>query len=448
MSRAARAAGIQVGMRRGGALTLSPEVCLVERDPQREAAGVHALAVALMRFSPLVTLAAEATVLVDVGASLRLFGGIRALRRQVAATVSALAVTGRLGLAPTGTGAWLLARRGATALSEPSLRRRIASLPIASLPQARTAAEWLDGIGCLTLGDVLRLPRKGLTRRTDPALLTALDRAVGDYAEGFQWLALPAEFDVRQELPDRTDRADLIVACTEGLVTQLAGWLSAGQYALNALSVLLEHERWPAPIDPTAVTVTFSDPATEPGRILRLVREHIDRTTLPSPVLAVRLRADKVGARAPVSESLFPEPGGTPADHARLIELLVARLGDERLRRPAPVADHSPEVANRWLPFVRVSKPQPSTKHLRRPLWLLDAPVLLNVRDHRPFYGSPLRLISTPECIEAGWWTGQYAARDYFVAEDAAHCCYWIYRERVTVKDDSGPRWFLHGLFG
>lgn len=103
MSRAARAAGVRFNMRRGGVLTLAPDATLCDRDTQREDACLLAAAMALMRFSPQVTIGAEATVLVDVSASLRLFGGVRALRREVRATLDALAVTARLGLAPTGS---------------------------------------------------------------------------------------------------------------------------------------------------------------------------------------------------------------------------------------------------------------------------------------------------------------------------------------------------------
>lgn len=94
MSRAARLAGVRPGMRRGGVLTLSPYATLRERDAQRENACLFAAGVALMRFSPLVTLAAEATVLLEVSGSLRLFGGVRSLRRQVRDTLTALAMTG------------------------------------------------------------------------------------------------------------------------------------------------------------------------------------------------------------------------------------------------------------------------------------------------------------------------------------------------------------------
>ena len=102
---AARAAGIRLGMKRGGVLTLSGDVLMHERDTAREAAAQREVGVALMRFSPDVALAEEATVLVEVGASLRLFGGVREVCRQARAILDALGFTARIGVAPTGQGA-------------------------------------------------------------------------------------------------------------------------------------------------------------------------------------------------------------------------------------------------------------------------------------------------------------------------------------------------------
>ncbi|RZM24583.1 MAG: DNA polymerase Y family protein, partial [Pedobacter sp.] len=83
-----------------------------------------------------------------------------------------------------------------------------------------------------------------------------------------------------------------------------------------------------------------------------------------------------------------------------------------------------------------------------RPTWLLVKPIPLLMRNHRPFYGSPLRMVSGPERVEAGWW-GDTAARDYWIAEGQEHALYWVYRERVAgTGEDQEPRWFLHGLFG
>ena len=86
---------------------------------------------------------------------------------------------------------------------------------------------------------------------------------------------------------------------------------------------------------------------------------------------------------------------------------------------------------------------------LPRPTWMLATPVRLLTRQHRPFYGSPLRVVSPAERIESGWFDGELVTRDYFVAEADDKSYYWIYRERVSSRDaEEGPRWFLHGLFG
>ncbi|WP_460826820.1 Y-family DNA polymerase, partial [Massilia terrae] len=110
VSPAARAAGVLPGMRRGSVLMLMPEARLHERDPARETEALGAVALALLQYTPLVTEGEEATLLMDVGASLRLFGGVRRLCSRIRANLRALGFTGILACAPTARGAWLLAR--------------------------------------------------------------------------------------------------------------------------------------------------------------------------------------------------------------------------------------------------------------------------------------------------------------------------------------------------
>ena len=172
------------------------------------------------------------------------------------------------------------------------------------------------------------------------------------------------------------------------------------------------------------------------------------RIELSAPVIALRLDASNVQSAAPPTDSLFPEPGGSTEDHDRLLELLVARLGEENVLRPAPTSDHRPEVANRWVPVTHNLKQEALPHGLPRPTWLLDKPVRLLMRQHRPFYGSPLRMVSTGERIEAGWFDGELVTRDYFVAQADDQSCYWIYRERASSRHADEDRWFLHGLFG
>jgi protein ImuB len=65
-----------------------------------------------------------------------------------------------------------------------------------------------------------------------------------------------------------------------------------------------------------------------------------------------------------------------------------------------------------------------------RPLWLLE-PKKLKEGGFTPLVG--------PERIESGWWDGDDAKRDYFVARLPDSSLAWIYREE--------GEWYLHGLF-
>ncbi|WP_116136862.1 Y-family DNA polymerase [Trinickia diaoshuihuensis] len=449
---AARAAGIRLGMKRGGVLTLSADVLMFERDAAREAQAAREVGMALMRFSPDVTLAGEATIIVEVGASLRLFGGVRVLCRQARAILDALGFTARIGVAPTGQGAWLLARHGnRRVLRLASLERVLSPLPMLSVPEARPFADWFAGLGCATIADLRRLPRAGLQRRCGEHVLDSLDRAFGTAPELFDWLVLPPTFSARLELPDRIEHADGALYAAHRLIVQLCGWLCAKQLAVTAIVLSLEHERGRQAMAPTLLEIALGEPAWQEAHLLRLLKERLHRIELAAPMIAVRLDASKVEAAAPPAEQLFPEPGGSAQSHARLLELLVARLGEDNVLRPAPTADYRPEVANRWVPLGEHHAKTKGTlpEGLPRPTWMLAAPVRLLTRAHRPFYGSPLRVVSPAERIEAGWFDGELVTRDYFVAEADDKSYYWIYRERVSSRDaDEGPRWFLHGLFG
>lgn len=458
LSPLAREAGIKPGMRRAGALMLAPQARLHERSPELEAQALQAVALALLQYSPLVAQGEEATLLVDAGASLRLFGGVRALCRSIAASLRALGYTGALSCAPTARGAWLLARaptRRGRVLGMDSLARRLDALPCALLPPARPYLDWFEGIGCRTLGQLRHLPRPGLQRRCGAALLDMLDDAHGHSTELFVWLEAPPTFRASLELFDRVEHADALLFGARRLLQQMTGWLCAQQFAVERIQLLLAHERGRVARPPTVIDLALGEAVWRDEHLVRLLKERLAQLVLDAPVIGLSLEALQVQPMAPPSDSLFPEPGGTPQERQRLMELLVARLGSENVLQAAPRADYRPEAANQWLPLPtrpagKSAAPDlpPGLPGMPRPGWLLAQPVALLIREHRPFYGSPLKMVSVAERIEAGWW-GQSQARDYFIAEGLDHAHYWVYRERIAGSgEDAAPRWFLHGLFG
>lgn len=453
MSAQAAASGVRIGMRRGGVRILCPDAILHERNAAREEEALNSIALAMLQYTPEVAFAEEYSLLLDVTASLRAFGGRLALCRLVRASVGVLGFTPRIGMAPTAQGAWLLARYPQSD-SCPAVRRRVVrmesmkrqldALPCMLLPAVRPHHEWLDGIGCHALADLRKLPRAGLQRRSDKSVLEALDRAYGQAPELFEWVQAPKTFSAGLELPDRIEHADAVLFAARRLLLQMTGWLVAQQLAVSRFVLLLQHERGRTAIPPTPIEIALADPAWHEEHLTRLLKERLGRITLDAPVIAVRLEAMQVSPMLPPTESLFPDPGGSPADYHRLLELLIARLGDQNVLAPLPREDHRPEVCNTWVPAASLTCPAPSEPHhAERPFWMLEKPIPLMVRDNRPFYVSPLKMIKGPERIECGWWDGGLVVRDYFIAQADDAACYWIYRER----EGEEIYWYLHGLF-
>ena len=448
MTPAAADSGVRAGMRRGGVTTIAPEVVLLERDPAREVETRNDVALCLLQYTPELAYAEDDSLLLDVGASLLAFGGPRGICRRIRHSLQLLGFHAQVGMAPTAQGAWLLARhprpRHRRALQSQTLERRITRLPCSVLPAARPHHDWLEGIGCRTLGALGKLPRAGLQRRCGKDISAALDRAHGKAPELFDWVVAPVIFNARLELIERIDRTESVLFVAHRLLQQMTGWLVARHYAVARIELGLEHERGRHAIPPTLLQISLAEPAWHPEHLVRLLKEKLAQLVLIAPVIAVSLQAPDVVLRPPPSESLFPEPGNTPADHHRLLELLTARLGPEHVLQPQPLADHRPEVANGWLPAPQTKQRAlpPGPPLAERPFWLLEKPIALIVQQHRPVYGSRLRVLRGPERIESGWWDGPQVSRDYFIAEADNKARYWVYQDYTQ-----DMRWFLHGMF-
>jgi protein ImuB len=440
-------------MRAGGVAALSPETVVLERDLGREVAALDAIALAMMQYTPDVAFESDQGVLLDCGPSLRLFGGARRLCALIRSSVTRLGLTVVLAAAPTAGGAWLLARaprrRGTIlrrrCMRESTLGKLLDRLDCHLLPMTTPYRGWLHGIGVADLGALRRLPRAGLLRRTSKALVHELDQAYGDVQEMRKWIRPPAHFTAHVETFERVEHAEELMAGATSLILQMTGWLAAHQLAVTTFTLALEHERGRFPIAPTMLSITLAEPVWKEDHLLRLLKERLAKVELSTFVLGLKLDAGQLQPMAPPSGDLFPEAGGSPEDFSRLLELLAARLGAENVLMPLQEPDHRPEVCNSWVPAsAKIRKgPVRDPALLERPSLVLPKPIRLLVRNERPFYQSPLRIISGPERIEAGWWNDQTVARDYYIAQGEDASCFWIYLERTA-----DAQWYLHGLYG
>ncbi|NIM41930.1 MAG: DNA polymerase Y family protein [Hydrogenophaga sp.] len=418
---------------------------------------VAALGTWALQFTPRVA-EVEGAVLMELEASLRLFGGRAALRERVRESAAAEFGVQRIGWAPTGLAALAFARAGAEGVDpEASLSRALDRLPMDTLGAVAPHRGTLARLGCRTLGDVRRLPRAGLGRRFDTALLAAFDQAYGQCPEPQHWLAPPETFLARLELMSRVEDAPALMHGAHRLLLRLCGWLAARHRGVTAFALRWAHDamRSRAAGEGGELVIRTRTPTRRIEHLARLLAEHLARTELLAPAGDLELEALGTQALAPPSGSLLPDDGTADVALDETLERIAARLGPQRVLRPVPLDDHRLEHMQRWQPvgepLPRARPAIPAPDHTPQPSWVLPRPLRLPVRGHRPVYRGVLQLIAGPHRVEGGWWdraadgaAHRHAQRDYFVALDEQAGVLWVFQERLA---DEGGAWYLHGVF-
>ena len=464
---AARALGVKPGLKRATALALAPQITLGQAQPARDAQALTAVAHAALAFTPQVVIepaavdSAPHTVLLEVQASQRYFGGLAALRQRLLAALSPLGHRLHIASAATPLGAALLARvhRELECAGLEDTRRALASAPVWLLGPGRAHWEALQGMGLRTLSDLGTVPRAGLARRFGEQVLSEFDRAMGHRPDPREPLTVSPVFDTRIELFALADTGEQLLHGASVLLARLVAWLSAQHAFVRRFTLVMHHEqRSRRDTTQPAVTkleIALAEPSRDSAHLLVLLRERLAPLQLPAPTLELGLHAEDIAHRAPPNAELFPTSASEREGLTRLIERLQARLGPEQVTRIAPAQDHRPEratvsrIADAQMRPGRAAKPADTGAGLLvRPVWLLQHPEPLRERDAGPLLdGQRLHLISGPERIETGWWDAGLVERDYYIAQQPGGALVWIYRSRRPVLPQA-PNWFLQGRFG
>ncbi|CAN5336369.1 DNA polymerase Y family protein [soil metagenome] len=472
-------------------------------EPPGSSPDAQALGHWALQFTPRVAFLEDAVVL-EVEASLKLFGGPVALRRKVARDARQLGCQ-RMAWAPTSLAALALARAlQPDGFSEP-LQALLDRLPIDGITAVAAHTTTLSRLGCQTLGDVRALPRAGLSRRFGKGLLDAMDRAYGLLPESHVWLELPETFEARLELPGRVENAAALMFAAQRLLIQMGAWLTARHSGVTSFVLSWQHDFHRREAGPGGeLRVRTAHATRHIDHLRRLLSEQLDRVPLAAPVGALALRADEVELLPETSGGLWPQremQGGADAvgmsqmKESELIERLGARLGADCVVRPVLHADHRVEAMQSWEPAAisrtatarRKPAITPEIQTGPQPAWILPEPLPLSTRNEHPIHRGPLQMVAGPNRVEVGWWAdgtprpsgtpadpprgfrpawerpgagpvgveqGPRPAstlrvqRDYYVAKSARAGLLWIYCERPAHGSLDGPApWFLHGIF-
>jgi protein ImuB len=437
---AAAAAGIASDGSLASAQAIAPGLVHYRRDPEREQRRLRLLAETLYAFSARISLAPPAGVMLEIGASLKLFGDASALARRAEVACRDLGHDVRVRWAPTPLAALTLARAGTPTLEA-------APLQAAAIEPEHCGdglIERFANMGIHRVGQLLALPRREVARRFGAGLGDYLARLAGERPDPRPAIHPAERFRSDLNLLEPVSGKDALAFPMQRLLTELQHWLVARQLGAERLCWHFTPSGGAA--QTVRVPVRFS--AARQGRedFLAITQLALAEAALPADVIGIALEAQRLDAWSPASGSLFRLQTGGDADPGELgglVDQLQARLGRAACYRLSVTDQHTPERAwARNAPLGQMRRRDPPagiaagmTTGPRRPLWLFDPP--RRVRRDR------LTLIDGPERIHTGWWFDDAEAgeaRDYYVARhhDGAEC--WVFV-------DPAERWFLHGYF-
>lgn len=430
--------GIRVGMPLNTALLLLADLQTRERDREREQQTLEMLAGWAWQYSSRISFD-PLLMLMEVGASLKLFGGFPALLGKMRQDQPLPDCLRHWALAPSPTAAALLARirPGACIHERQQLAENLADIPLQRLTRKPQILALMRGIGLSSIGDCLQLPRPELARRVGPELLLLLDRLLGRVPDPRHLWQPPEGFSQHLLLLHEISQVSALLFPARRLLEALCGFLRGRGGAAQHLQWQFLHRD----AAPTRMEQGLLNPSREAEHILEIFRQSLERLTLPEAVVEIVLQVDDWQEFQEGTGDLFTANQGVQDNI--FLERLRARMGSEAVQGIQMQADHRPEHAWRYCEPAEKVEGEKSVfaRHARQPVWLLPRPQPLLVRQGQPCYQGKLQLQVFSQRIESGWWDDADVARDYYRASNLAGQQLWIYQDRRSGK------WFLQGFF-
>ena len=436
-NQAARACGIQAGMKVTAAQALANDLIIFTRNEVAEQAALARIAAWAGKFTSFVSLAPPHALLLEVAGSLKFFGGVQKFIDHIKKEVQALGFNAGYALSPTPTGSLILAKAGSNPVvpQKEAFIRHLNALPLKYLGLDLPTYEALSQSGLKHVSDIQHLPRAALLRRFGEGFVNLIDRLVGRAPDPQIPYTPPLVFHAELELPFAMETTEPLLFALHRLILELVGWLKSLEAGTNKIILNLYTKE-----EIKCITLNLLTPSRDPKHLLKLLQEHIDNIKLSSPVSTLTVRVEEVLALGATNLDFFEKSRDTYLNLEQLLERLNARLGKGAVSGMALNADHRPEKA-----FVLAGfDPSQSAKNWTcppRPLWFLPQAQALAVIENTPFYQGLLHLALGPERIETGWWDGLDVMRDYYVAQNPLGSRFWIYQDRRS------QNWFLQGIF-
>ena len=421
--------GIHAGLALNNAYAIVPDLHVNDYNEDEQQAHIKQLALWALQYSSWVTPRLPDNILIEVKASLKLYGGLNNLLDKLHTDANEQGLVLKIGTAPTPAAAILLARLGQDkpVQTMQALPKALANIAVQHLVLDAFTLRGLRQSGIATLQQLRDMPVKSLARRFGHECTDLLYKLYGDLPDSCPAFDAPETFSQAFDLSLEAPDTNALTFPLNRLINALGGYLKNRDLGVQTLEITMYHHRHA----PTTQTLQFLDATANTSHLLKVATERLGNTILPEPVTRLNLHASNLSSVDRAGKDLFQKSQAQSDSVEQVLDKLMARLGKQNLYTAMPHEDHRPEKA--WMAAMLEESKTP-TNWPARPLWLLREPRLAT---------EALKISSSTERIENGWWGDTDVRRDYFIARNRNGCHFWVYRQRRAGEQQL----YIHGIF-
>ena len=369
VNHAAEGFGVRVGQTVTEAHAFVARLVVKEVTREQLLSRLGEIAEVALGFGPIVSVEAPDTVWVDVTGASHLAGGEEALALELGGRVRALGHGARVAVAsgPRLAQAFArwgrLSREGCLVVAQEETARRMAELPVRALPIDAERAAWLVRLGVLTVGAISALPRAATASRLGEDASTVLDLAEGRDDSPLLAYVPPAIPHEETTWDEPIDGAEPLLFVLRGLVARLSARLEGRGEAVQALNVVISHDRAVSRLaggpPETALHFDLAAPIHRAEELFRVLASRLGRTQIVAPTVGLRLEARAITRALALQLDLSRYASGLGGSAAKgpetlpvLLGELLADLGKERVGVFSLEGSHRPEKKSRLTPVT------------------------------------------------------------------------------------------------
>ena len=280
--------GIRLQSALAEATALSDTLIALPREPLRETALLVRLAEAASALTPNVHISESFGLLLDVSASLTLFGGSDLLLQHAQTLAQSQCIRTHVVLAPTADGARGVARAHRQLVVERDIGAWLDDLSLENTDFSAELIEELHALNLHSLAAVRRLPTAELNRRYGTAHTLALARAYAEVSTTLPFWRPAIRFSERVEFLDPAREQSHWMPGIETLLLQLQSFLRSRAATTTAIEFVfyLGSQRT------TALPLAMAHGAHLMHDWLRLFHARIERLPIPHEISSICLSCE------------------------------------------------------------------------------------------------------------------------------------------------------------